>query len=187
MAFIATGWRYATRSETETLITSLWSGIYDGWSADNFAGASWFVDTFGATFESTDSRFFTGLNWSRFFFGDIGECDREGFAVLSCIGLVQKALDAAGDIPSLNVTTGRFEFAYSSNPNTMQGLGWIDEEWGADLGVNAENDSLPTGLRMGETASLLVRDVPSPATIALMMIGLLGATRLRSDTARGCA
>ncbi|MEM9760204.1 MAG: hypothetical protein AAF933_13265 [Pseudomonadota bacterium] len=179
VAFIAGGWRYATRSETETLITSLWSGIYDGWSADNFAGASWFVDTFGATFEASASGFFTDLTWSRFFFGDVGECDRDGFVGLSCVGLVQASMDASGDIQSVNVGTGFAEVAYSNDPNTMQGLGWIREDWGADQGVNAQNTIFQTGLRLSDTASLLVRDVPAPATIALMILGLLGQTRLR--------
>jgi len=33
------GWRYASRSEVETLYDSLWGGTTDGYSSDNFAGA----------------------------------------------------------------------------------------------------------------------------------------------------
>jgi len=34
------GWRYASRSEVETLYDSLWGGTTDGYSSDNFAGAA---------------------------------------------------------------------------------------------------------------------------------------------------
>lgn len=40
-------WRYATRSETEILLGSLWGGVYSGFSSDNYDGAKWFFDFFG--------------------------------------------------------------------------------------------------------------------------------------------
>lgn len=45
--FISAGWRYATRSETEALLDSLWAGTSEEQSADNFDGARWFFDHFG--------------------------------------------------------------------------------------------------------------------------------------------
>ena len=41
------GWRYATRSEVESLYDSLWGGITEGYSEDNFSGARTFFDAFG--------------------------------------------------------------------------------------------------------------------------------------------
>lgn len=181
IAFIADGWRYATRGETETLITSLWGGTYDGWSAENYDGARWFISTFGSLFDSPTGSFYTGFTTSRFLFGDIDECDPGGFPGRSCVGLIQAAEDANGDIRSLNVLSGLQEVAYAGNLNTLEGLGWIREDWGADLGLSVENNSFATRLALDDTASLLVRDVPAPATIVLMGIGLLGL-RFRHTT-----
>ena len=38
------GWRYATRSEVETLYSSLWGGTVSGWSIDNYPGAFSFYE-----------------------------------------------------------------------------------------------------------------------------------------------
>ena len=41
------GWRYATRTEVETLYDSLWGGTTETWSVDNYVGARTFFDAFG--------------------------------------------------------------------------------------------------------------------------------------------
>ena len=39
-------WRYASRTETETLLGSLWDNVYNGWSNGNYIGSKWFIDNF---------------------------------------------------------------------------------------------------------------------------------------------
>lgn len=172
-SYLRDGWRYATRHETETLVTSLWGGTYDGWSADNAFGARWFVNTFGPTFVLADSSTFTGRAWSRFYFGAPGECARDGFDVgYTCTGLLDASDDADQDFSSLNVLSGTMERSYTGNPSILEGVGWIREEWGADMGLDTNNTLFRTFLSLDDTASLLVRDVPSPGTVTLLTLGL---------------
>jgi len=180
VSFVEQGWRYATRGEAETLITSLWGGVYNGWSADNHVGADWFVDTFGFTQDLSDNPSLPGWQWSRFFFGNAGECDPD--PQFACVGLIQRAHDADQDFVSENVVSGIPELAYENDPDAIVGVGYLREDWGTDMGTDPANTRFPTRLSLDDTAHLLVREIALPPTALLFLCGLLGLrySRLRS-------
>ncbi|WP_028865833.1 PEP-CTERM sorting domain-containing protein [Psychromonas aquimarina] len=72
--FEGTDWRYAARSEAETLLGSI---AESGWSTDNYAGVTWFRDTFQAWSAEPDSRLF---------YGNDGECHAD--ITMSCYAVV---------------------------------------------------------------------------------------------------
>ena len=88
--FIAGGWRYATRTETEGLLDSLWREISEESIADNFDGARWFFDQFelGENFPSMPyPGYSTGgaTSWNLTFGADY-ECHT--WAGYACLGHV---------------------------------------------------------------------------------------------------
>lgn len=142
----ASDWRYATRDETEKLIGSLWGGIRQ-LDESNFAGADWFLSNFG-----------TFYNYSaRFFFGADGDCD--SVRSMSCIGEVSisyHSLHGGGD-------WGKFL-----------------NEYGLKLTPEDRVNNYVYKLRTDLDGSLLVRnvsipepdEVPTPSSVALMILGL---------------
>lgn len=159
------GWRYATRSEVETLYDSLWGGTTETWSADNYSGARTFFNTFGI------SELYSGLNnsgyrldgyteWSTFFGVDGDACVT---ASNSCVASVLIS-----------------DTAYGSTSNE----GWFHDSYGLSNGVDLANYQQSSGdnINYASYASHLVRVtvVPIPAAIWLFgsgLIGLIGLAR----------
>ena len=79
------GWQYATRSQTEILVTSLWGGNYSGWSQDNYSGASWFLNTFSALAYYNNGNYENQF-YSKFLFGSEQECSTE--VTYTCFGAI---------------------------------------------------------------------------------------------------
>lgn len=179
------GWRYASRNETETIVNSIWGGTTDGWSSDNSAGAKWFVDVFGATYQQNDSEF-TNLVFSRFWFGDNLECDSS--IGTTCEGGVGYADNIGFSISAPVLADGQWnlETTYIADDGPA---GNIQDFRGANLGRIPDNNSGPSDATLTELGNLLVRDitpVPTPTTLPLFGIGLVGLGWLRRKTRLTC-
>ncbi|WP_411991385.1 PEP-CTERM sorting domain-containing protein [Agarivorans sp. DSG3-1] len=179
----ADDWRYATRSETATLLNSLWGGVYLGFSNDNFIGASWFINYFGGL--GMDTSF--GLNrvdlklnnstWdnydvSQFFFGKDKECSDE--LRLSCIGEAASADGFYRSLATKNIHTGYKGYMQARTP-----LGYFDSRSGVDAGLNNDNRVRGKSNSSSMLGSLLVRqptivEVPEPGSLGLLMVSLFG-------------
>jgi hypothetical protein len=166
---ITDSWRYATRLETETLVNSLWGGVYSGYSNDNFEGARWFADIFGYGDGFTNSSF-ENFTYSGFYYGMDGECNLD--ITYTCYGVVRSADSASNDLTSYNITTNTFEIgATADNP-----IGFISDGWGASLGWQATQSSSKKSTQERRSSSLLVRNVstvPAPPALLLFIPGLL--------------
>ena len=149
------GWRYATRTEVENLLDSLWGGTTEGWSIDNYDGAKWFGSTFNWLGSATDSEGNT-TSESHFFFGNITDC---GGLSDSCIGSVR-----------IN--------EYEINPNSS--TGFFMDGFGLSIGVSSINEAytLPLFSSQYNQASMLVRNtvstIPVPGGLILFISGLFG-------------
>lgn len=184
-------WRYATRSETETLINSLWGGTYDGWSPDNADGALWFLDVFGGlsfdirsgvfgTYTDGDlnSTVWRNLDGSTFFYGSEGECGPTG---VSCRGRVDGANNYTfNNISGINVATGVTEVSYVKSTGS---LGYFRENSGGDFGLTTDNLTLLNTSSSRNYGSMLVRNtataVPVPPMLFVLLVGLclIGVSR----------
>ncbi|MCU7940416.1 MAG: PEP-CTERM sorting domain-containing protein [gamma proteobacterium symbiont of Bathyaustriella thionipta] len=172
------GWRYASRVETETLLTSLWGGLFNGFSGDNGPGASWFLNTFGSIAETATG--FDNLRGINFFFGNGGECrDDTSF---SCRGEVRAADNYGADWTEFNVNTRTETLSYTADSGP---IGFLFEELGTDMDYLDGNWTWLNSDVHTNGASLLVWDslnqgappqqsIPEPSAIALMGLGLLG-------------
>lgn len=188
-------WRYATRSETETLLGSLWGGTVSGFSADNYDGADWFLDTFwGLAFEdgslangseALNNSFATNLDQSQLIFGMNGECNLDPNK--TCRGSVQAASNYGLDLQGTNVTGGSPMTTYLGNSGRM---GFLADDHGLQFQGTGNNRFAPKSHSGGIAGSLLVRFmqsppelVPEPTSITLFAAGLFGlrlARRRRS-------
>ena len=159
------GWRYATRSEVETLYDSLWGGTTETWSADNYTGARTFFDAFGisevySSFNNSGYRLDGYTEWNTFF-GVEGD---------ACVGPLNSC------IGSVLI----FDSAYGATDNE----GWFHDQRGLSNGVDLDNYQLSSGDNLNQAyyASHLVRvsAVPLPAAVWLFgsgLIGLIGIAR----------
>ena len=159
------GWRYATRTEVETLYDSLWGGTTETWSADNYAGARTFFDAFGisegySSLNNSGYRLDGYTEWNTFFGVDGDTCVNPSN---SCIGSVLL-----------------FDSAYGAADNR----GWFHDQNGLSNGVDSANSQLSSGDNLIQPyyASHLVRvsAVPVPAAVWLFgsgLIGLIGVAR----------
>ncbi len=142
--YLSKGWRYADRTETETLLGSLWGGT-NGFSRNNFSGASWFLDNFSTTFQIGRVRA------SSFFYGNDGECSRSLSS--TCLG----------GVAALNF--GRFSAgAFHEFFGLDAGL--------SNFNVTVHKGSSLYGV--GSSLLVRSSDVPEPSTLALMTAGLFG-------------
>jgi hypothetical protein len=194
-------WRYATRTETETLINSLWGGIYDGYSSDNAIGAEWFIRTFGGIAYDTgfgDSRQdgsysdigtgYKNLNSSSFFFGQIGECNTQ--TSVSCHGYVSHAANYdRGDIIGQRVKPLNSAVAYRKDTGE---LGFFGDAYGGNFGLVAQNLFITNSDSSSSRGSLLVRTshapisaIPTPSPITLLGLGLIGLVWARRHKTAG--
>ena len=174
-------WRYATRTETTTLLSSLWGGIWTGvqgaWQSSNYDGASWFINTFqglqydaGFGNERIDKTYtlpggYINHDASEFFFGNDYECHSS--YDFTCYGLVQVA-------------------DYHRESNDTQKAGWLHKSYG--LSMEASNSSTLDISSQALRGSLLVRvakapvDVPESSGLMLLGLGLLGVVARRRMT-----
>lgn len=172
------GWQYADRKQTETLINSLWGGVYDGWSSDNGSGAVWIRDNF--KFSGHNSNFnntqWTNYNFQNFLFGASKDCT--ALLTFSCRGTINAADNYSLDIRALDIQTRRTSYSYSGGSGA---LGWFADDYGGDFGVQDYNVLEMFDTRHNDLASLLVRkasitstQVSEPSTIAIFALGLMG-------------
>lgn len=197
-------WRYATRVETETLLGSLWGGVYDGWSADNADGAKWFINNFGGIaydrgygnnrIDYKHNNFGkTQLDFSGFYFGLDGDCSTN--KKVSCEGIVYHAENYNRNFhqhpninPNLhatNVLTGNYEQSHIANQGEV---GRFIETYGLNAGRISDNAIITKSFSRPYWGSILVRNASSttssqavsePQTIALFSLGLLGLGAVR--------
>lgn len=172
-------WQYATRAQTETLINSLWGGVYDGWSNDNYIGASWFLNHFGGLAFDTGSgpgrvagtlsaAPYTNLDRSDFFFGQDGECN----PARSCLGSISTFDNHDAVLNNFNMSTGQYD-TYTANSGAA---GLIEDKFGSDVGRTGFNGVLFKFIGDTTVGSLLVRQAntttPVPAPSVLTLLGL---------------
>lgn len=152
-------YRYATRSEFETLFGSLWGGTAEGWHTTNADGGNWLRDNFGGLFTSSS----TGSN---VFFGEDGSCTAN--VTMSCRAHWRS-----------DGYTG----------NNIEGMGWFDSEYGLGLGAgvtNTNNTYNKANSSSGLTHALVLRSnrtvtqpVPEPSTLAIFALGMIGLASRR--------
>ena len=157
------GWRYATRSEVETLYDSLWGGTTESWSTDNYSGARAFFDAFGvsevySSLHNSGYRLDGYAEWNTYFGVDGDACVNLSN---SCIGSVLL-----------------FDSAYGATDDR----GWFQDQKGLSNGVDSANYQLSSGddITQPYYASHLVRvsAVPVPASVWLFGSGLISLIAL---------
>lgn len=182
-------WRYATLEETGILLGSLWGGTADGYSADNYDGASWFRDNFGMpAFDdmggTNSDELATEEDWAGFFYGSTLEC--VGAEDYSCFGYVALFENYRVDIQGRVITGSNpytSEVGTTYEGNTGQ-AGYFTDVEGLDTNILPINDFLFENYEGQDTSSLLVRaptnDVNSAPMTALSGLLLMAASlRLR--------
>ncbi len=194
-------WRYATRTETETLINSLWGGVFDGYSSDNAIGAEWFIRTFGGLAYDTgfgnsrqDGKYtdigtgYKNLDSSSFFFGQISECTSQ--KSVGCYGYVVHATNFdRGDITGQRVKPLGSAVAYQNNSGA---LGFFGDSYGGNFGLTPQNMLINNNNITNSRGSMLVRTsqapistVPTPSPITLLALGLIGLVWARRAKTAG--
>ena len=189
-------WSYATREQTETLLTSLWGGQYSGQSTSNYDGAEWFISNFGGIgFDNgygsnridgtlTD-RLLSNYDFTTFYFGERLECSTN--IESSCLGVVEIADNFTRSQNGINPQTGLWEETYVANSGAF---GSLDEYFGLDAGfssLNANTEDFQPPI----FGSLLIRNtivtspadnttaVPEPSTLATFALGIMGLASRR--------
>lgn len=181
-------WRYATRGETETLLGSLWGGVWSGWASSNADGATWFLNHFwGIAFDyyqdglridgSINNESFTEFNYSFFFFGNPYECSTHTGAF--CIGGVMYFMNSPSDYLAA-LATPPYPTMVSRLANSGP-AGYLAEDFGLNASIHSDNASSQNTNVQPEVGHLLVRQmsrseaqsVPTPPSIALMWFGLI--------------
>ena len=166
--YLNDGWRYASRQETETLLGSLWGGVYEGFSTDNSQGASWFLSEFEILYQSVIDSY----SVSRFWFGENKDCYSSD--IRTCLGEVNMTLFQAGDINLQNTINGLTE-TLTLSTDTL--LGYFSEYSGVNMGFSFSNDHKNKIVSYENAGSLLVREfiaVPEPPTYFLIFSGIIG-------------
>lgn len=188
----ASDWRYATREETETLINSLWDGVYNEWSKENAIGALWFINAFGGLAHDTgygpsriDNKS-SAFNWqnydyTNFLFGAPNECAAEPGS--ACVGRVAAGESYQLSISSYNIKQAAFMQAYQANDGA---LGFFSEHLGGNFGISTDNlfelgtySNDIAGSLLVRTAPLPPQQVPVPGNLGLLGLGLLAVALAR--------
>lgn len=174
-------WRYATRAETETLLGSLWGGKYNGWSYDNFDGASAFLNLFGTT-SNENPR--VGTNrYSYFLFGNAGECSTNLQQI--CYGFVNARESVSGNYNSFSIETRKSTVLTV----TVGNIGYFTETQGLNASLSDTNNTIAADNAIPFVSSLLVRTVSTPAapvtsptTLSLFALGFAALLLRRRKT-----
>lgn len=186
--YAASEWRYATLAETGLLLESIWGGTADGYSNDNYDGASWFsmhfsmpaFDDVGGT--NTDALA-TGEDWAGFYYGETEAC--VPVAEYSCFGYVSLLENYAEDIEGRFITsttpyTASVGITYEANSGQA---GYFTDIEGLNTNILPFNNILFDNYEGDDTGSLLVRrstDVNSAPMAAFSGLLLMAASlRLR--------
>jgi hypothetical protein len=171
-AWGAGSWRYATRNETERLLGSLWGGRYDGWSHDNYVGASQFITMFGYTYSNDIQH-----RGAAFLFGDNGECSVN--LNFMCIGNVSTFVNWTDPMQAYDKN---FNWTRTSSYIPEQKvMGVFEDEFGVNMGRSPNNAVRGYTSQSMSFGSLLVRSVDtpsatvsSPGALSLFAFGLCG-------------
>jgi len=161
------GWRYATRTEVETLYDGLWGGIVDNTSSSNFSGARRFFDVFGDSsgYSSFNNSGFTNYGYSFWnaHFGNQGECSTD--LTQTC-----RAFVSINDV----------NFGATSNS------AYFGDSVGLSTGIDNVNEQTAWGswVSTGGVGSHLVKvsAVPIPPSIWLFLIGFTQLIYLSKKT-----
>ncbi len=160
--FTTAGWRYATRSETEKLMDSLWGGKKEGYKKSNFDGAEWFFDNFGIGQEYDNSGYNKkGATYWSFAFGAENECGSATQACYGAIGIKDKDFKAK---KNLGMLSDKYGLSSGKSPNNRQA-------YKPDIYADE-----------GNWGHLLVRQATSvaePAALGILSLGLLGFVGMR--------
>jgi hypothetical protein len=182
-------WTYATRKQTATLFGTLWDQRYIGYSNGNYAGASWFLNTFGGLsydvgygasrvdLDGNDPGHYEGYDYSQIIFGAERECNAD--QSLTCYGFVGSYDNSAYSDYAWDVITNKIVESY--NPNTG-GTGRIGDYVLPNYTRAASKTST-----LPYNGHLLVRThnvsspapVSAPTSLSVLAIGLLGLLSLR--------
>ena len=176
-------WVYASRTQTEVLMNSIWGGTYEGWANESVDGSKWFLENFGElNFDTwngntrTDgtSGDYGGDFHSQFFFGNDAECNINQNH--TCIGLV-RYLGEYSQFDARNVHTGQIE---SSNPGGTP-MAYVSDSQCYYTSQTTINHTSSKILASNVIGSLLIRatHVPEPSTLAIFALGMIGLASRR--------
>ncbi len=192
----AGAWTYATRAQTETLLSSLWDQTYSGWSNGNASGVQWFISNFGGlaydqNYGNTridgkiNNANYKNLDYTSFIFGAATECHVR--TDLTCLTFMQFVENSTYSFKSINVKSGDLEVGYASNTGAA---GLLDAWYGLKGVSNFGFAQFKTNEAYKETGSLLVRQttvtppvtVNAPTSLSVLAIGLLSLLLRRRRT-----
>jgi hypothetical protein len=177
-------WVYASRTQTEVLLNSIWGGIYEGFANESVDGSKWFLENFGdlendswdgTTRTETSAR--NGYYQSYFYFGNDGECG--GDIGVTCEGLVyyKEAYYNSHNQMAFNVHTWQNELSNRGGGP----VAWVSETLGYNTMKSPYNRTITKQVMYPGYGSLLLRatDVPEPSTLAIFALGMIGLASRR--------
>ena len=176
-------WVYASRTQTEVLMNSIWGGTYDGWANESVDGSKWFLENFGelnhdmwegTTRKDEHSTEYGGDFASWFLFGNEMECTT--YENKSCIGHVRYVMNSTAS-SAFNVHTGEREIITSGGlPMAL-----VEDRSGYNTGISYQNHIASVDYSRKKVGSLLIKaaDVPEPSTLAIFALGMIGLASRR--------
>jgi hypothetical protein len=178
-------WVYASRTQTEVLMNSIWGGIYDGWANESVDGSKWFLENFGELYYDTwagttrtDGSTSNGFYQSYFFFGNDGECGAD--VGTTCEGLVK--------YQEAYLSQRLYQKAYNGHTRQTElsnigggPVAYVSDAKGYNTLGSPHNESVDKLTMWNGYGSLLLRatDVPEPSTLAIFALGMIGLASRR--------
>lgn len=160
------GWRYASRSEFESLFDSLWGGVEEGHSESNYDGSRWLYETMYPSF----SPFFTSSSSNSYYtLVNFGDPDIDGLSGNKYLAFAQLQIYNDLDSP---LNRGFFRDIYglstgvdiTTNTQRIVPDTWIDSK--PEFGTHA--------LVREET----VTATPEPSSLVIFGLGVMGCSVL---------